>query len=80
MEKPLSATVPTVSDRQWLEQIFSARAVNGGGVVRRNVRDVELRIGRVTLELEVRRRGFHLVECGSQFVIFCDRGNIRLIC
>lgn len=75
--QPNAATFP---DRQWLGQIFSAAAAGRGGIVRRSIRDVESRVGRRILELEVRRRGYHLIECGGQVVIFCDRGEIRLIC
>jgi hypothetical protein len=49
-------------------------------VIRRNKSDVDRKIGRDRLELEVRKRGFHLVEAGNQFLIICDRGDIRLIC
>jgi len=28
----------------------------------------------------VRRRGFHLIETADQFIIICDRSDIRLIC
>ena len=63
----------------WLARIFEAAAVRRGGVVRRAVRDVEREIGREALELEVRRRGFHLVELGGQFLIICCRGDIRVL-
>lgn len=64
----------------WFEQVFSAKAATKGGVIRRNKSDVDRKIGRDRLELEVRKRGFHLVEAGNQFLIICDRGDIRLIC
>jgi len=64
----------------WLAQIFSSQAAQAGGVVRRRATEVERRIGRGQLELEVRRRGFHMFECAGQFVIVCTRGDVRLIC
>ncbi|MGI3185327.1 N-(5'-phosphoribosyl)anthranilate isomerase [Nioella aestuarii] len=64
----------------WLDQIFSAKAAMRGGVIRRSKGDVERKIGRSRLELEVRKRGFHLVEAGDQFIIICDRGEIRIVC
>jgi hypothetical protein len=67
-------------DERWLISIFAAQAAAKGGIVRRSVADVEKRIGRKALELEVRRRGFHMAECGGQFVIICDRAPVRLIC
>ena len=63
----------------WIDQIFSAKAVSRGGVVRRSVRIVEREIGRDRFYEEVDRRGFHLIECGGQFVVICNSGRIRLI-
>ena len=65
---------------KWLADIFSSQAAQTGGVVRRSVRDVNRRIGRELFELEVRRRGFHLLECGGQYVIVCTRAAMRLVC
>jgi len=64
----------------WMDRLFAAEAVRRGGIVRRAVRDVEREIGRDQLELEVRRRGFHLVEVAGQFVIICTPGQLRVIC
>ncbi|MBF9029640.1 N-(5'-phosphoribosyl)anthranilate isomerase [Rhodobacterales bacterium HKCCE3408] len=63
----------------WLAQIFSAKAVASGGVVRRSVSDVERILGRERLELEIRRRGFHLIEAGDQFIVICNRAPVRLV-
>ncbi len=73
------ARSPT-SNELWLAQVFAAKSVGEAGVVRRKVADVERKIGRRTLELEVRRRGFHMVECGGQFVIVCSRAAFNVIC
>ncbi|KGB82982.1 MAG: N-(5'-phosphoribosyl)anthranilate isomerase [Confluentimicrobium sp.] len=64
----------------WLNQIFAAKSAASGGVVRRKIVDVERKIGRQRLELEVRKRGFHMIECGAQFVIICDPTEVKLIC
>ena len=75
---PRAAARPLGQD--WLDQIFRAKAAMRGGVLRRKVRDVEREIGRDALELEVRRRGFHLLECGDDFVIICSAAPIRVLC
>lgn len=72
--------MPNHDPEKWIAHLFSAKAVASGGVIRRAVRDVEARVGRSRLELEVRRRGFHLAECGGQFIIVCDANAIRLLC
>jgi hypothetical protein len=44
------------------------------------MRDVEQEIGRERLILEVRKRGFHLVEYGGQFIVICNSGHLQVIC
>lgn len=64
----------------WVEEVFSAKVVARGGVVRRAVRDVEREIGRADFIREVQSRGYHLVESGGQFVVFCNSGQIKILC
>lgn len=71
---------PSPPGQDWLDQIFRARAATEGGVLRRKVLDVEREIGRDRLELEVRRRGFHMIECDQHFVIICHSAPLRIIC
>ena len=66
----------SVPDR-WLHQLFSAKSVAKGGVVRRSVTWVESEIGRDTFVQEVRLRGYHLFEGGGQFIVVCCSGPIR---
>lgn len=63
----------------WIRQIFAAKAVHRGGVVRRSVATVEREVGRERFMEEVEQRGFHLIECGEQFVVICNSGQIRLL-
>jgi hypothetical protein len=64
----------------WLDQIFDADAANNGGIVRRNRQDVNKNCGRDALIEEVKERGFHLIETGNQYVIFCHTGALRIHC
>lgn len=66
--------------RDWLDQVFRAKTAAQGGVLRRRIADVEREVGRAEFELEVRRRGFRLIECGGHFVVICTRDPIRIIC
>jgi hypothetical protein len=63
----------------WIDQIFSGRAATTGGVIRRNVDWVEREIERDRFYLEVRRRGFHLMRAGNQYVILCAKDPIQLL-
>jgi hypothetical protein len=80
MVRHMSFARALTSNELWMAQIFSAKAVAEGGVVRRKIVDVERKVGRRALELEVRRRGFHMFECGGQFVIVCSRAAFKVIC
>ncbi len=64
----------------WIRQVFAAQAVRKGGVIRRAVPWVEREIGRERFVEEVRRRGFHMIECGGQFVVICNRAGLRVVC
>jgi hypothetical protein len=68
-----------ISPDQWLRQLFSAKAAIDGGVIRRQVCDVERILGRASFEDEVRRRGYRMVENAGQYIIFCNREAVRII-
>jgi hypothetical protein len=57
---------------------FSAKAAAQGGVVRRNLRDVQRIVGRKRLCHELRRRGHRAMVNGSQVVVFRNAEPLRL--
>ena len=63
---------------RWLRQIFSAHAAQGG-VVRRSVAWVDREVGRDRFIAEVRRRGFHLISSGNQFIVVCHSGPVGIL-
>ena len=63
----------------WLLQLFSARSVARGGIVRRQTRDIERIVGRERFLRELDRRGFRAVENAGQTVIFCNRDPVRIV-
>ncbi|MBU2961949.1 hypothetical protein KO516_14250 [Citreicella sp. C3M06] len=64
----------------WQAQLFSATAAETGGVLRRNKTDVHREIDHDALLAEVQARGFHLVECGDQYVIICNPSQMHVHC
>ena len=64
----------------WINLIFSAKAARTGGIVRRSVKWVEREVGLKRFEAEVRQRGFHMVECGGQYIVICGNSALRVIC
>ena len=71
---------PILGNPGWCEAIFTARAVEKGGIVRRARRDVDREIGHDAFVREVRRRGYHLIEVGGQYVVICNPGSMTVIC
>lgn len=65
--------------RTWLDQVFRARAARTGGVIIRQIRDVEREVGLPRLEHEVRRRGFHLLRTETHYLIICNSGSLQVI-
>ena len=66
--------------QEWLMQVFQCRAAKIGGVIRRQIIDVEREVGADAFVAEVRRRGFRLIRTSHYYVIICDDGPIQLIC
>lgn len=63
----------------WIIQLFPARTVADGGIVRRKMADVERLVGRERFLREVRRRGYRAIENGGYFVVFCNSEPVRLV-
>ena len=80
MDPHLSSSPDVIPNRCWQARLFGAKSVQTGGVVRRKIRDVHREIGRDALIAEVKARGFHLLECGDQYVIICNSGQLRVVC
>ena len=63
----------------WVEQVFASLEARKGGVVKRQIRDVERLAGREAFLREVENRGFQAVQNGRHFVIFCNDLPIRRV-
>lgn len=76
----MSRTLTLLPPDIWLLQMFSAKSAREGGIVRRQIRDVERIVGRQAFESELRRRGYHAVENAGQFIVFCNNEAVRVLC
>ena len=68
-----------LSPDRWIVQLFSAKSVAEGGIVRRKVADVERLIGRRRFLHEAQRCGFHVAENAGQFIVFCNQQPVLLL-
>jgi hypothetical protein len=64
----------------WIKKIFKAEAARNGGIVRRSTRSVSRYASEGELVAEVKRRNFHMVATGGQYVILCNTGGMDVIC
>ena len=71
---------PSLLGQDWLAQMFRSKSAATGGVVRRRIADVHREIGREALELEVRRRGWHMLQSKGHYIILCSPTPFAVIC
>ena len=67
-----------ISSQEWMRQVFATKTALDGGVIRRNVSDVERLVGRDTFLISMRKRGFRVVENAGHFVVFCNSDDVLL--
>lgn len=63
----------------WLQDLFTSKAVQQGGVIRRKARDIERVAGVELFMREILRRGYQVAENPGQIVIFCNRAPVRFL-
>ena len=63
----------------WLDEVFQCQAARTGGVIRRQVIEVQRKVGERAFVQEVRRRSIWLVRTSQHFAIICNDQPIELI-
>lgn len=63
----------------WVNQIFSSQIAKRGGVVRRKLSSIDEFASRAEVKVECSKRGFHIVQHGDQWLIFCDKASVKII-
>lgn len=64
----------------WIRQIFQSKIAQRGGMVRRKKTTIAKYASLAQLEAEVKKKGFHIVEHGDQYIVFCDKASVRVVC
>lgn len=64
---------------KWLQQVFNAGQVAQGNIVRRKKSSVHKYASEAALVAEVKKRKFHLVTTGDQYIIICNTGQVQLL-
>jgi len=68
-----------LTPERWLAQLLSSGEARKGGIVKRQIRDVDRIVGREAFIAEIERRGFQLLENGRHFIVFCNDAPIRRV-
>ncbi len=63
----------------WIDQVFAAKSVKRGSVIRRSIKWVHREIGDVRFQSEVKKRGFHLLRTADQYIVVCHHGPIHML-
>jgi len=70
---------PSIYPPAWISQLFPDSEARPDAVISHPRDWVEAEIGRDAFELEVRRRGWHMVECNGQLVVFCTARPVNIV-
>lgn len=66
--------------KQFIEDIFKAKAAQNRGIVRRAKSSVDKYASEEDLKAAVKKRGFHLLLLGQQqYLILCNSGTLTVI-
>ena len=63
----------------WIRQMFDSAIARRCGVVRRKLSSIDQYASRSAVQNECRTRGFHIVEHGDQWLIFCDTAQVKIV-
>jgi len=69
-----------MSPYSYINKMFRSDAARSGGVVRRSIQDVHRLASRSALIEEVKRKNFHLIEAGDQYIVICSSAKIQVHC
>ena len=65
--------------KKWVKQIFDSQIAKRGGIVRRKIKSIDKQSSRQELTAECGKLGYHIIEHGDQWLIFCDKAKVSLI-
>lgn len=63
----------------FIKQIFTAAAASKGGIVRRSRANVKRYASFRELKAAVKKRDFHLLRSGGQYIVICNKGQCKLL-
>jgi hypothetical protein len=66
---------------KWLKRMFSAKAVQNGGIIHCDIDRLKEWSSPAALKAEVKKRGYHLLQVGDRYVVVCHHpAKIKIIC
>ena len=68
-----------MSELTWVTQIFESQIAQRGGLARRKMSSIIQYASLDAVRQAAEERGYHIVQHGDQWVIFCDDAEVRII-
>ena len=75
----MSALPDYLTPELWIEQVFSSGEAARGGIVKRQVRDVERLAGVDLFLTEAEKRGYQVLRNRRHYIVFCNGDPIRRV-
>lgn len=63
----------------WVDQIFDSQIAKRGGVVRRKLKSIDKFASQKEVKDKCKSLGYHIIQHGDQWLIFCDKAMVRLV-
>lgn len=64
---------------KWIDQILESQIAERGDVVRRKISSIDKEASQAEVKQECAKRGYHIVQPGDQWLIFCDKASVKII-
>ena len=62
-----------------VRQMSQSQIAKRGGVVRRKITSIDMFASRAEVKAECTKRGYHIVQHGDQWLVFCDKASVKII-
>jgi len=68
-----------ITPKAWIDQMFKAKIAQNGGPIRRKKSTIEKHASLDGVKEEAKKRGWHIVEVGEQWVVICNKGTVKIV-
>ncbi len=63
----------------WVRQMFQSQIAKRGGLVRRKITSIDKFASRAEVKAKSTKGGYHIVQHGDEWLVFCDKASVKII-